>query len=69
MTKVTNGRLLVIEPEPPQQCDLCAKIAELRPYGPNGEKICFDCMTATPEMEEAARQQFQKRIDGTTRIF
>ena len=26
-----------------QQCDLCGKVAELRPYGPNGEAICFEC--------------------------
>jgi|HubBroStandDraft_5_1064220.scaffolds.fasta_scaffold06679_7 hypothetical protein len=25
-------------------CELCgAKDEELRPYGPNGENICFDC--------------------------
>jgi hypothetical protein len=25
-------------------CELCgAKDGELRPYGPNGENICFDC--------------------------
>lgn len=25
-------------------CELCgAKNEELRPYGPKGEKICFDC--------------------------
>lgn len=29
--------------EKPQQCDLCGKVAELRPYGPKGECICFDC--------------------------
>ena len=24
-------------------CELCGKKDELRPYGPNGENICFDC--------------------------
>jgi len=24
-------------------CDLCKKVDELRPYGPNGENICFEC--------------------------
>lgn len=37
------GNIIVIEPEPPGQCDLCGKIAELRPYGPNGECICYEC--------------------------
>ena len=25
------------------QCELCRTVAELRPYGPNGENICVDC--------------------------
>ena len=33
----------IIYQEEPQQCDFCGKIKELRPYGPNGECICFDC--------------------------
>ena len=35
--------IAVISKESNQQCDLCGAIAELRPYGPNGECICFDC--------------------------
>lgn len=37
------GDIVVIEPEKAQQCDFCGKVAELRPYGPNGECICFEC--------------------------
>lgn len=33
----------IIYAEKPQQCDLCGKIAELRPYGPNGECVCYEC--------------------------
>lgn len=29
--------------EPDGKCELCGKTAELRPYGPKGERICFDC--------------------------
>ena len=25
------------------KCDLCGVHDELRPYGPNGENVCFDC--------------------------
>ncbi len=32
-----------IAPEPDQMCELCGKIDECRPYGPNDEQICFDC--------------------------
>lgn len=37
------GDIAIIEPEPDFICALCGKIAETRPYGPNGEEICFEC--------------------------
>lgn len=37
------GNIVIIEPEENQQCDYCGKIAELRPYGPNRECICYHC--------------------------
>lgn len=37
------GNVIIICSEEPQQCDLCGKIAELRPYGPNKECICYEC--------------------------
>lgn len=37
------GDAIMIYAETPQQCDFCGKIKELRPYGPNGECICFSC--------------------------
>lgn len=49
----------IIEAEPKQQCDFCGKIAELRPYGPKREVICFDCMMKN---EEAGKQQFKKQV-------
>lgn len=42
MTKLING-ILVIEAELPDTCELCDAFEELRPYGPNGERICFEC--------------------------
>ena len=42
MTYIKNGTL-IIAAEPHQQCDACGEIAELRPYGPNGKCICFEC--------------------------
>jgi hypothetical protein len=46
-----------------QQCDFCGKIAELRPYGPNGETICFQCMMKD---EESAKKKFLERFDYGT---
>lgn len=55
------GRGFICSDEKPQQCDLCGKIAELRPYGPKKECICFECMKLD---EEAAREQFGRRLKG-----
>lgn len=32
-----------IASEKEQVCELCGAIEECRPYGPNGEQICFAC--------------------------
>lgn len=38
----------VIAPEKPQRCELCGKVRETRPYGPKGERVCFDCGMKDP---------------------
>jgi hypothetical protein len=54
-------KVVVIKVENPQQCDLCGVIAELRPYGPHGESVCFECGMKD---EGAAKRAFQKRLDA-----
>jgi len=54
-----RGKVFVIEAENEQQCDLCGKVAELRPYGPNGECVCFECGMKN---EEAARRAFRSAL-------
>lgn len=54
----------VIAVEKPQQCDLCGKMAELRPYGPKGEAVCFDCGMKD---EAAAARAFDARVDAALR--
>lgn len=56
MSEVING-IVVIKGEPDGKCELCGKIDELRPYGPNNEMICFECgmkdeATTESKMEE-----------------
>lgn len=53
------NKVIVIQVEPDQQCDLCGKIAELRPYGPNGECVCFECGMKD---EPAAYRAMNKRL-------
>ena len=52
------GKHYISSDEKPQQCDLCGKIAELRPFGPKGECVCFECGMLN---EEAARKKFNER--------
>lgn len=50
-----------IAEEPDQVCELCGVIAECRPYGPNGEQICFDCGMKD---EETTRKRMAEYIFG-----
>ena len=54
-----DGRF-AIEAEPEQTCELCGAKAETRPYGPNGEEVCFHCGMKD---EEAAKRALKQRID------
>ncbi len=51
----------VIEQTPPQRCELCSTIAETRPYGPNGEQVCFSCGMKD---QAAAKRGFRRLIEG-----
>lgn len=54
-------RVVIIEDEPPSKCELCGEVAELRPYGPKREKICFDCMKKD---EATAIRRFNEDVLG-----
>jgi hypothetical protein len=43
--------------EKAQQCDDCGEVKELRPYGPGGSTVCFDCMMKD---EEEGKRQMSK---------
>ena len=53
MTKKVNG-IFVIEEQTSQTCDLCGNLEETRPYGPNGEEVCFDCGMKDKDAAHAA---------------
>ena len=44
-------------------CDLCGKVDECRPYGPNNENICFDCGMKD---EETTKRKMDAYIFGET---
>lgn len=60
MTKKV-GNIVHIEVEPAGVCEFCGETEELRPYGPNNERICFACAMKD---EETTKKKFQKLIDG-----
>lgn len=51
----------VIEQTEDAKCELCGKLAELRPYGPNGEHICFACGMKD---EALTKRQFRRVVFG-----
>lgn len=57
MSKVVNG-MIIIEPEPNGICESCGKEDELRPYGKNGERICFECGQKDPETTEKMMNKY-----------
>lgn len=52
-----HTHIFVIKQQPESTCQLCGKTAELRPYGPNGEAICFECGMKD---EEGTAKRFAK---------
>lgn len=58
-----SGRGIIAE-ESPQRCEMCGVIDECRPYGPNGEEICFDCGMKD---EETTKKKMTEYIFGETK--
>lgn len=54
---IDQGKAIMAQP--PGRCELCGKVDETRPYGPNEEEVCFDCMMKD---EPAAKRAFEKRF-------
>ena len=47
-----------IAPELDQACEMCGVIEECRPYGPNGEQICFSCGMKDVETTERKMREY-----------
>lgn len=48
----------VIQAQPIGRCQFCNAVEETRPYGPNGEEVCFSCGMKD---EDAAKAAFDRR--------
>ena len=75
MTTVSdlNNPLIIINGEPiqvaailsveaAQQCDDCGEVKELRPYGPEGSVVCFQCAMKD---EEGTKRRFGELLGIT----
>jgi hypothetical protein len=56
---------LTIQKTPDEKCELCGKTAETRPYGPKGEKVCFECGMKD---KAACEKGFKKLVLGIGRV-
>jgi hypothetical protein len=50
-----------IQEEGNRKCQFCGKTDECRPYGHDGEDICFECVIKNPA---ETKKQFAKRLFG-----
>ena len=45
-------------------CHYCGTTNDLRPYGPKGAAVCFDCAMSTPERKAEAEYNFAVQLDA-----
>jgi hypothetical protein len=65
-----TGSTIIVEPERPACCELCGEIAELRPYGPGGKKICVECGNKDPAgTHERMISAMETLLTGTTHVI
>ena len=55
------GNTVIIAVEPDGKCEDCGAVAELRPYGPNGQRVCHSCAMKDPK---GFRQRMEKMLFG-----
>lgn len=53
---------IILEQTPPATCELCGTMAELRPYGPGGAKVCYPCAMKDRETAEAKASEVATRV-------
>ena len=53
-----------------KKCFYCQKTNDLRPYGPNGSMVCFDCAMSSTERKVETENNFavQLRVAGPVAV-
>ena len=62
MTKFVNG-VMIIETEPDAVCEECGKVDELRPYGKDGARICYECGMKDPATLERMKAVLEASLE------
>jgi len=47
-----------------RKCHYCETAGDLRPYGPRGAFVCFECAMSTPERAAEAERNFVAQLDA-----
>lgn len=45
-------------------CCYCEEQKDLRPYGPRGAMVCFDCAMSTPDREAETERNFVVQLNA-----
>ena len=45
-------------------CHYCDKTSDLRPYGPSGAMVCFECAMSRPDRRQTAEQMFYLQAEA-----
>lgn len=63
------GTTIVVQHTAPAACELCDKVDELRPYGPKGKYICWDCGRKDPQAtHERMMSVLEAQLKGVTHV-
>lgn len=53
---------------PTPGCHYCGASSDLRPYGPGGAPVCFDCAMSSPERAAEAEANFGALLEASDAI-
>lgn len=62
------GNTIFIEAEAPDLCEMCGEYDELRPVGPNRERICWNCGQNYPLGTERYIEELFGNIDSIEEV-
>lgn len=65
LSEHSGKKVRIITTETPGICKLCGAHEETRPYGPNGEEICYACGQKNPEMTARQFAKYRHGVDLT----